>query len=183
MKYWGELKDSVSQYQMDKDYSQYRFHERLLPNEVITKEPFFFVESNYGAGAMSSKTGERGGAPALTVPFVTKYGSLNLCGAHPNNFKIDDVREYEFVQRQRAYLYDPLHIKGSAQFKSFSSQVGFGSFITSKPLEDKDSGQEPNASSLTLQKAFDKNLAIQSLYQNIEKPKDAALGSPNSEST
>ena len=60
----------------------------------------------------------------------TKYGSLALCGAHPNNFKIDDIAEYEFVQKQRAYLYDPLYIKGSSQLKSFSSQVGFGSFIS-----------------------------------------------------
>ena len=64
--------------------------------------------------------------------FRTKYGALTLSGAHPNNFKIDDINEYEFVQKQRAYLYDPLHIKGSNQIKSFSSQVGFGSFIHSQ---------------------------------------------------
>ena len=29
--------------------------------------------------------------PGLIVPFVTKYGSLNLSGAHVNNFKIDDI--------------------------------------------------------------------------------------------
>ena len=50
--------------------------------------------------------------------------------ANSNDFKIDDLKEYEFVQRQRAYLYDPNYLKGSSQFKTFSSMVGFGSFMT-----------------------------------------------------
>lgn len=98
MKYWGELKDSVSQSQIDKDYYQYRYYQRLMPKEVIIQEPYFFVEPIYGMG-MSSKQNDKDKGTGIIVPFVTKYGSLNLCGAHPNNFKIDDIREYEFVQR------------------------------------------------------------------------------------
>lgn len=60
----------------------------------------------------------------------TKYGSLHLSAAHPNNIRIDDYREYEFVQRQRAYLYDPAYLKGSQQLKSFSSQVGLQALVS-----------------------------------------------------
>jgi hypothetical protein len=61
----------------------------------------------------------------------TKYGSLHLSAAHPNNIRIDDYREYEFVQRQRAFLYNPAHLKGSHQLKSFSSQVGLQALVGS----------------------------------------------------
>lgn len=53
-----------------------------------------------------------------------------MSAAHPNNIRIDDYREYEFVQRQRAYLYDPAYLRGSHQLKSFSSQVGLQALIS-----------------------------------------------------
>ena len=53
--------------------------------------------------------------------FKPKYGSLSLSSQTPNNFKIDDLQEYEYVLRQRACLYDPQYIKNSAQFKSFAN--------------------------------------------------------------
>jgi len=85
---------------------------------------------------------------------------LSLSGAHPNNnFKIDDIEEYEFVQKQRAFLYDPLHIKNSNQFKSFSSLVGFGSM----PKQIGGDGYK-------LQKTFDRNTVIQSLLQDTKQP-------------
>jgi hypothetical protein len=135
---------------VDKDYTRFTFFENRLPFESKQVEPFFSVEPI----ADRQKNQDKVGSKTETLQpeqFKTKYGSLALCGAHVNNFKIDDIKEYEFVQKQRAYLYDPLYIKGSAQFKSFSSQVGFGSFI------NRNSNQK-------VQKTFDRTAAMQSLY-------------------
>ena len=88
--------------QIDKDFVDYKSLEHQLPAETL--EPVFIVESTN-----TKDPGEK------SQPFKSKYGTLNLCGAHLNNFKItkEDLKEYEFVQKQRAYLYDPIHIKGS----------------------------------------------------------------------
>ena len=81
--YWGELKYGDSQEQINKDYVSYKQVERMVP--LKKQEPIFTVES------LLNKDQEK------QVPFKTKYGTLNLCGAHQNNFKIDDIEEYEFV--------------------------------------------------------------------------------------
>lgn len=57
--------------------------------------------------------------------------------------------------RQRAYLYDPLYIKASNQFKNFSTQVGTGSFR--RQFISKDG--ELVKSKMKIQKTFDKNVA------------------------
>ena len=57
---------------------------------MVQVEPYFIVEQ-------LNATNRDASVPGIIVPFVTKYGSLNLSGAHPNNFKIDDIAEYEFV--------------------------------------------------------------------------------------
>lgn len=115
-KYWGELACMDSQMQIDRDFVRFQHHLATLPSKA--PKAVLAIEQ-VASGNNDDKQ---------AAPFRTKYGSLSLSGALPNvNFKIDDLDEYEFVQRQRAFLYDPLHIKGSSQFKSFSTQVGFAS--------------------------------------------------------
>ena len=94
-KYWGELRDGDSQNQVDKDFARLTFLERRLPFESRPGQPFFSVEPISDRSKGAEKAGSK--ADPQQESLKTKYGTLALCGAHPNNFKIDDIREYEFV--------------------------------------------------------------------------------------
>jgi hypothetical protein len=116
---------------------KYKHQEARLPSQPLRRE--FQIEH-----AAPNVNDDR-----AVGQFKTKYGSLSLSGAHPNiTFKIDDLDEYEFVQRQRAFLYDPLHIKGSTQFKGFSTLVGLEGLSWTTGDANK------------IQKTFDRNQAI-----------------------
>lgn len=54
----------------------------------MSREPYFEVETTVNE-ALGQSEGE----------FKSRYGSLNLSMAHSNNFKVDNIKEYEYVQR------------------------------------------------------------------------------------
>ena len=144
-RFWGELPQVDSQMQIDRDFVRFKHQQQVLPKKPVIRP--FVVEPVINTNDDRQPT-----------PFKTKYGSLCLSSAQPNvNFKIDDIEEYEYVQRQRAFLYDPLHIKNSTQFKSFCTQVGFES-LGQGTLEKSQ-----------VQRQFDKNKAVQSLLHDFEK--------------